>query len=70
MLFGMFLSFLLIAVAEGGLLWLIWCRLGQHLRENPEAVAALTNHLIVPLMGRKEAPKEDPPAEMPGSPGP
>ena len=62
MLVGMTLMFLLIVVAEGALCWFVWRRLGDHLKENPEAVAALVTHLCIPLLGKKNPP-EVPPEE-------
>jgi hypothetical protein len=34
------------------MLW-AWRRLADHLKDNPEGVAALTTHLFVPLLGKK-----------------
>lgn len=42
------------------LAWFIWHRIGQHLQENEEAVAALTKHFLVPLMGKKKPPEAAP----------
>jgi hypothetical protein len=55
MFLGMCLMLLLVLGAEGALVWLVWRRMAEHLKENPDAVAALTVHLFVPLLGRKEA---------------
>lgn len=56
MFFGMFLMFVVMTAGEGVVAWLIWRRLAEHMKGNPEAVAALTTHLFVPLLGRKAAP--------------
>lgn len=37
----------------GVLAWLAWNRLAAHLKENPKAVSALTNHVFIPLLGKK-----------------
>jgi len=58
MVFGMLFMLLLIVGGEGTVAWLIWRRMGEYLKENPEAVAALTTHLFVPLMGKKAKPEE------------
>lgn len=54
MLFGMFLAFLLMASALGAVAYFAWLRLGAHLKDNEEGVEALSKHLLVPLIGRKE----------------
>jgi len=59
MFFGMVLAFVLLAGGGGTLMWFTWRRIAEHLKENPDAVAALTVHLFVPLLGRKEAKKEN-----------
>jgi hypothetical protein len=65
MLLGMFLMFLMMSAAGAAVLWLVWCRLGDHLKQNDEAVSALTRHLLIPLLGKKEKPEgqvdNDPP---------
>jgi hypothetical protein len=58
-LMGMLLSFGLLVLAEGLLVFLLWRRLAIHLRENPKAVTALTTHLLVPLL-RLAKKKSDP----------
>jgi hypothetical protein len=68
MFLGMFVMFILMMAGGGGLAWLIWRRLAGHLKENPEAVAALTTHLFLPLLGKKEAPAEMD-GERPDPPG-
>jgi hypothetical protein len=67
MYLGMFLGAVLVAAVEGVLLWCVWRRLAEHLTENPEAVSALTNHLFVPLMGRKARPQQNPAVNAPGN---
>ena len=52
------ITFILTTVAYGVLIWFASRRLVAHLRDNPEAVAALSEHLIIPILGRK--PPEDP----------
>jgi hypothetical protein len=59
MLLGMFLMFLLIVAAEGGITWLIWRRMAEYLRGNEAAVSALTTHLFVPLLGKKRPSEPD-----------
>ncbi len=53
-MFGMFLMFVLMMGCLGLLGWFIWVRLGSHLRENPQGVTALSEHLFLPLMGKKK----------------
>ncbi len=60
MLLGMFIMFVVMAGGAGIVTWLVWLRLAEHLKENHEAVSALTTHLFVPLLGRKEAPRAEP----------
>ena len=55
---GMIVMFIALVGGEGILVWLAWRRLAQHLKENPDGVAALTSHLFVPLLGRKEIKEE------------
>jgi hypothetical protein len=59
MLFGMFLMFVIMVGIEGLLLWLMWRKLAAHLKDNPQGVAALTEHLFVPLLGRNQPTSED-----------
>ena len=54
MIVGMILMFILETGCLGLAAWWIWTRLAEHLKDNPEAVAALTTHLFVPLLGKKE----------------
>jgi hypothetical protein len=53
------LTFLGTTALWGFVLWLATRRVVHHLRGNPEGIAALTAHLLVPLLGRREEPKQD-----------
>jgi hypothetical protein len=53
MLFGLFFGFLLATGLYGSLLWLGCRRVSRHLQGNPEAVKAVADHVLVPLLGRK-----------------
>ena len=59
MLLGMALMFLLMIAAQGALAWLLWRRIAAYLQGNEEAVAALTKHLFMPLLGRKQEAKPE-----------
>ena len=70
------LTFVLTTGLFGGLAWWACRRITDHLRDNPEGVAALTNHLFMPLLGRRseagqdgKSPLPDAPGEIPGEPG-
>ena len=54
MVFSALVMLILITAAEGVLVWFGWRRLAAHLKENPAAVAALTEHLFIPLLGREK----------------
>lgn len=54
MLLGMVLMFLIETGCLVTVAWFAWMRLAAHLRDNPVAVAALTTHLMVPLLGKKQ----------------
>jgi hypothetical protein len=54
MIFGMILMFLMISLIEGTVAWLVWSRLADHMRECPEAIPALSEHLFCPLVGSKK----------------
>ncbi len=54
MLLGMFIMFVAMSGALGIAGWLAWRRLAEHLKDNPEAVAAVAKHVFVPLLSEKE----------------
>jgi hypothetical protein len=43
----------LVLFVLGGASWLARLRLGDHFEEEPEAAAAVANHLTLPLPGRR-----------------
>jgi len=55
MLMGMIIMFILMCAVLGTVAWLAWSRLGAHLKDNEEAVTAVTRHVLIPLMGKKKA---------------
>ena len=66
MLFGMVLMFVLMMSAFGALAWWLGRRVVVHLKDNPVAVAAISDHLIVPMLGKPaETPPESPEDEEP-----
>jgi hypothetical protein len=53
----MFIAFLLETTGLGVAVFFIWRCLAEHMKtEGQEAVEALSKHLFIPLLGRKEAP--------------
>jgi hypothetical protein len=52
--FLVFLTFLLTTALYGGLLWLACRRVSRHLQGNPEAVKAVADHVLIPLLGRRQ----------------
>jgi hypothetical protein len=54
MILGMILMFIIETGCLGTVAWFAWLRLAAHLKDNPEGVAALTTHLFVPLLGKKQ----------------
>jgi uncharacterized protein YpmB len=53
MIWGMCLMAVLIATVEGAMTFFVWRRMAEYLKDKEEAVAALTKHLFVRLLGRK-----------------
>lgn len=54
-----FLTFILTTCLYGTLLFLACRRVAIHLQGNPEAVKALTEHLLLPVLGRQAEKKTD-----------
>jgi hypothetical protein len=52
-MFLVFLTFLLTTAVYGALLWLAVRRISRHLQGNAEGVKAVTNHVLIPLLGRR-----------------
>jgi hypothetical protein len=67
-MFLVFLTFLLTTAAYGILLWLACRRVSRHLQGNAEAVKAVTDHVLIPLLGRRAEGGREPPAGEPGPP--
>ena len=64
------LSFLLTTAGYGFLVWLAVRRVVEHLRECPEGVAALSEHLLLPVFGKRkpeEVPEPEPEKPEPQS---
>jgi hypothetical protein len=68
MLLCLFLGFLLATGLDGGVLWLAFRRVSRHLQGNPEAVKAVADHVLIPLLGRK--PESDSKQSPDGKPAP
>lgn len=49
------LTFLLTTALYGFLLWLAVRRVSRHLQGNAEGVKAVTDHVLIPLLGRQPA---------------
>lgn len=47
------LTFLLTTALYGLLLYLACRRISRHLQGNPEGVKAVTDHVLIPLLGRQ-----------------
>lgn len=52
-MFLIFVTFVLTTALYVGLGFLAFRRVSRHLQENPAGVAALTEHLLIPILGRK-----------------
>ncbi len=63
-----FLTFLLTTAGYGALLWWACRRISRHLRGNPEAVKAVTEHVLIPLLGRRAVEENDNTADEPERP--
>lgn len=58
MFLGMFLMFFITTGGYGFLAYLAFRRVAAHLRNNPEGMKMVTQHVLMPLLGRKpEKPK-------------
>jgi len=67
-MFLIFLTFLLTTAGYGALLWLACRRIMRHLKDNPEAVKAVTEHVLIPLLGRRPEDERDEPTNEPERP--
>ncbi len=61
----MFITFLFTTALYGALVWLAWRRVVVHLKENPEGVQAFTQHILIPLLGRRPEQKKEAELEPP-----
>jgi hypothetical protein len=52
-MFLVFLTFLVTTALYGVLLWLAIRRVSRHLQGNAEAIKAVTDHVLIPLLGRR-----------------
>jgi hypothetical protein len=59
-MFLAFLTFLLTTALYGVLLGLACRRVSRHLQGNPEGVRAVTEHVLIPLLGRRPAGGDEP----------
>lgn len=61
-----FLTFLVTTALYGVLLWLACRRVSRHLQGNADAVKAVADHVLIPLLSRRpDDPGEPPPAAIP-----
>lgn len=56
------LTFLLTTALYGTLLYLACRRLSRHLQGNPDGVKAVTDHVLIPLLGRRPDSEGEQPA--------
>ncbi len=63
----MILTFLITTAFYGFLLWLAVRRVSRHLQDNIEGVKAVTDHVIIPLLGRRPNDERDQLASKPGA---
>jgi len=52
-MFAIIVTFSLTTIVYASLMWLACRRVVHHLRGNPEAVKAVTEHVLLPMLGRK-----------------
>ena len=52
-MFVVIMTFSLTTGIYASLMWLACRRVVHHLRGNPEAVKAVTEHVLLPMLGRK-----------------
>ena len=69
-MFLIFLTFLLTTAGYGILLWLACRRVSRHLQGNPEAVKAVTDHVLIPLLCRRPNGENERPVDKPELPYP
>ncbi len=62
------LTFLLTTALYGALLWLAVRRILRHLQGNEEAVKAVTDHVLIPLLGRRPEDESECPPDKPEMP--
>ena len=56
-MFAIIVTFSLTTIVYASLMWLACRRVVRHLRGNPEAVKAVTEHVLLPMLGRKPEQK-------------
>lgn len=59
MLTLMFFTLLLMLVGIGVLIWIGYQRVAKHLRNHPEAMPVLIEHLLMPLLGERKEEEAD-----------
>jgi len=67
-MFLIVLTFLLTTALYGFLLWLACRRISRHLQGNPEGVKAVTDHVLIPLLGRQPDEESERAASEPEAP--
>jgi hypothetical protein len=60
-MFLAFMALLLFCGGAGVLVWLGLRRLGNHMRENPEAAKLVAEHVLAPMLWGKEKDKPEKP---------
>jgi len=54
------ITFVLTSAAYGAVTYLILRRIAEHLKGNPEASKAFSEHVLIPVLGRKAVAKKEP----------
>ena len=67
-MFLMVLTFVMTTAIYGILVGLAFRRVLRHLQNNPEGVRAVTDHVLIPLLGRQPDDERQPPVDEAGTP--
>lgn len=67
-MFLVFLTFLLTTALYGALLWLAVRRVLRHLQGNEDGIKAVTQYVLLPLLGRQPQDDSQPQADQPELP--
>lgn len=61
-MFLIVLTFVMTTAIYGTLLWLAVRRVSRHLQGNPDGIKAVTDHVLIPLLGRRPDAESERPA--------